>query len=314
MSFTPTKTLTTEEADMAVLTDTPEAETGTALAVIHDDPSRALKEPDFLNQLLDEIEAFADGQEPDLSTVASRKEIASAAHRVVRTKTAIIEAGTELKKPLKKQIDAIVTTEKQVKTLLDGYRDQIRQPLSDWEDAEKVRAGEREAILKKLKELAIVTIDLTSQGIRDRIETAKSLTISENLFLGKERDQAELMRTQTLETLENALNQTLAREQQAAELKALREKEAAREREDAAREAEARLQQAAPSPAAAPAPAASEPEEEPAPEPVEDPLTETAGDLLAAADAAKLPLSVGLARKLATALQSGRVRHVKWVG
>lgn len=301
---------------MAVMTDTPkaEAETETALALIHDDPSRALKEPDFLNQLLDEIEAFADGQEPDLSTVASRKEIASAAHRVVRTKTAIIEAGTELKKPLKEQIDAIVTTEKQVKTLLDGYRDQIRQPLSDWEDAEKVRAGEREAILKKLKELAIVTIDLTSQGIRDRIETAKSLTISENLFLGKERDQAELMRTQTLETLENALNQTLAREQQAAELKALREKEAAREREDAAREAEARLQQAAPSPAAAPAPAASEPEEEPAPEPVEDPLTETAGDLLAAADAAKLPLSPGLARKLATALQSGRVRHVKWVG
>lgn len=299
---------------MAVMTDTPEVETETALAVIHDDPSLALTDPDFLNQLLDEIEAFADGQEPDLSTVASRKEIASAAHRVVRTKTAIIDAGTELKKPLKEQIDAIVATEKQVKTLLDGYRDQIRKPLSDWEDAEKVRAGEREAILKKLKELAIVTIDLTSQGILDRIETAKGLTISENLFLGKERDQAELMRTQTLDTLENALSQTLAREEQAAELKALREKEAAREREDAARVAEARQQQAAPTPAAAPAPAASEPKVEPAPEPVEDPLTETAGDLLAAADAARLPLSPGLARQLAAAIQNGRVRHVQWVG
>ena len=97
-----------------------------------------------LDDVLAQIRAATVTLVPDLTTEQGRKQIASTAYTVSRSKTALDEAGKSLVEDRKAQVKAIDVLRKHAKDTLDALRDEVRAPLTEWE-AEQARI-EQEAI------------------------------------------------------------------------------------------------------------------------------------------------------------------------
>lgn len=91
-----------------------------------------------IDPLLEEIEAKARSFVADASTTKGRKEIASMAFAVARTKTALDDAGKNLVAERKKVIGLVDAERKKARDRLDALRDEVRRPLDEWEQAEKI--------------------------------------------------------------------------------------------------------------------------------------------------------------------------------
>lgn len=98
-----------------------------------------------LAPLLNEIEAKALDFTPDLTTAASRKEIASMAFKVSRSKTLLDGLGKALVEEWKAKAKVVDESRKTMRDALDILRDRVRQPLTEWEQAEEKRK-ERERL------------------------------------------------------------------------------------------------------------------------------------------------------------------------
>lgn len=95
--------------------------------------------PEMLDPILAKIRAEIDGFTPDVSTVTSRKAIASLAYKVAQSKTYLDGVGKELadaQKEIPKKIDA---SRKRVRDTLDEWKNEVRRPLTEWEIAEQAR-------------------------------------------------------------------------------------------------------------------------------------------------------------------------------
>lgn len=86
---------------------------------------------------------------PDLSSESSRKAIASNAYLVSRTKTFLEKPAKDLsskkKEALKKEIETIDGCRKLWCESLDSLRDEVRKPLTDWENSENERIEREKA-------------------------------------------------------------------------------------------------------------------------------------------------------------------------
>jgi hypothetical protein len=89
----------------------------------------------FLAKVREEIDAFV----PDVTTPKGRKEIASVAYKVAQSKTALDSMGKELVAELKDIPRKIDEERKRMRDLLDMWKDEVRKPLTDWEEAEERR-------------------------------------------------------------------------------------------------------------------------------------------------------------------------------
>ena len=102
---------------------------------------------DLPDRVLAAVKCQIDEFAGDTSTAAGRKAIASMAHKIVRTKTFLDDAGKRLvdrQKEIPKRIDA---TRKHIRDTLDKWRDDVRAPLTDWEEIEAARVRKhKEAI------------------------------------------------------------------------------------------------------------------------------------------------------------------------
>lgn len=98
-----------------------------------------------LDELLAKIEAEARGFAFDMETLAGRKDCASLAYKVARSKTAIDDAGKALVEDWKKQAKVVDDARKKARDRLDALRDEVRKPLDDWEAEQKRLAEEAQA-------------------------------------------------------------------------------------------------------------------------------------------------------------------------
>jgi len=89
--------------------------------------------------LLNEIESKALDFTPDLKTATSRKEIASMAFKVSRSKTLLDGLGKALVDGWKAKAKVVDESRKEMRTHLDLLRDKVRQPLTEFEQAEEKR-------------------------------------------------------------------------------------------------------------------------------------------------------------------------------
>jgi colicin import membrane protein len=103
-----------------------------------------------LDDLLARIRAEVAPIVPDLTTASSRKEIASLAYKVARSKTAIDDAGKTLVADWKSKAAEVDASRKKARDYLDALRDEVRKPLDDWEadqariEQEAIQAAQRE--------------------------------------------------------------------------------------------------------------------------------------------------------------------------
>jgi len=97
--------------------------------------------PTGIDEVLKDIKtkALAD-YTPDVSTDKGRKEIASRAYKVAQSSTLLDGLGKELGSDWDQKKKALDKDRRRAREFLMNLKNEIRQPLTDWEDAEKLKA------------------------------------------------------------------------------------------------------------------------------------------------------------------------------
>lgn len=110
----------------------------------------ALGNPELLDNLLAEVKSNIDKHEQDIATAKGRKELASLAHKIARTKTSIDAIGKDMVWEIKEKVRVIDMARKTARDTLDAWKEDVRRPLTDWENAAK----EAEEAIAKLQQIA----------------------------------------------------------------------------------------------------------------------------------------------------------------
>lgn len=102
---------------------------------------------DGLDPIIAKIEAEVKSVVLDISTEEGRRQIASLAYKVARSKTALDTMGKSLTEEWKAKAGAVDAERKRMRDRLDALKDEVRAPLTAWEDQEKARVAGHEAAL-----------------------------------------------------------------------------------------------------------------------------------------------------------------------
>jgi len=101
-----------------------------------------------IDPILKEIERQVSGLVPDTETDKGRKEIASTAHKVSKSKVLLDGLGKNLVADWKGKAKKVDAVRKPMRDFLDGLRDKVRQPLTEWEAIEKAKEDEKRRLVE----------------------------------------------------------------------------------------------------------------------------------------------------------------------
>lgn len=102
-------------------------------------PAEVFSDHKHIETLINEVSAIVDDHTPDIETESGRKEIASLAYSVARSKTYLDDKGKELVSDWKKQAKAVDATRKLWRDRMDEIKAKARAPLDEWEAKEEAR-------------------------------------------------------------------------------------------------------------------------------------------------------------------------------
>lgn len=192
----------------------------TPVVVLTDKKSR----DDFYAHIQAEVDAF----EPDLTTEKGRKAIASLAYKIARTKTAIDAAGKELNDEARTKINAVDAERRAVREHFDALSAKVRQPLTEWEEAEEKRVEFIDNMLAMFRSARVVEMGETSASIRERGGEIFQTHLDPDVFQDR-LTEAQSEKDETVGILKSALDRAVAAEKEADELVRLRAENEARE-------------------------------------------------------------------------------------
>lgn len=185
----------------------------------------------YIEQIKAEVRAFV----PDTSTKKGRDAIASIAHKVAKSKTALDNAGKALVDRLKEQPKLVDAERKRMREELDALKDEVRRPLTEWEEREESRIAGHQLSIKNLQSLADAT------GQESSVFLLKELLGAAEAFdtarLEEFETEALRLKEHVVNTLRDALAAREKYEADQAELAKLRAEAAEREQKE--REAQA---------------------------------------------------------------------------
>ena len=204
-----------------------------------------------LDEILNKVRDQVVGTVYDMSKRKDREACASDAYKVARSKTAMEKLGAAVSAELKDLPKKVDAGRRYLKDGLEAIQDQVREPLTKWEEAEEARIAYHKHELAMLESFAECG-DLDAAMIRGNIETVEDVAIDESW----EEFEAEAHRAKakTLEIMRAALVAREKYESEQAELARLRAEAEERRKQDeadriareaaerATREAEAKAQ------------------------------------------------------------------------
>ena len=191
-----------------------------------------------LDELLERIRSETVTIVPDVSTAGGRKEIASLAYKVARSKTTIDEAGKSLVSEWKQKSAEVDAARKKARDYLDALKDEVRKPLDEWE-AEQARL-EREAAEAAERQRREAEEAARAELARREAEIAER----EAAIAAKEKEAADRIAAERAEAERLARDEQIRREaaeraeREASEAIARAERKAAEARERELRAAE----------------------------------------------------------------------------
>ena len=173
-----------------------------------------------------------------------REEIASLAYKVARSKMYLDNLGKDRVAEWKEKAKVVDADRKLIRDRLDDLKDQIRQPLTEWEEREKAR---NQAIIEKLDLIRAATtrgFDMeqglagypTPEEMDSRIEKLDLINLD---FFQEFREQAQVAITDAIVKLQAAIIARKTYDEQQAELAALKQAEEDRKAREAKERAEA---------------------------------------------------------------------------
>lgn len=202
-------------------------------------PVQVLTDPKSYSEFYQSIRAQLAEFVPDTSTERGRKEIASMAYKVTRSKTAIDDAGKKLNEEARAKINAVDAQRRKIREELEALAAEVRQPLTDWEEAEDARKEAAANDLRKIADMSVVSVEDTAASIKARWDVLNQMILREDVHLdGIEHARASM--EAALDKLEEARARAQQSEDDQRELARLREeaeKRAAAEREEQERKA-----------------------------------------------------------------------------
>jgi colicin import membrane protein len=197
----------------------------------------------YLTKIKNELDAFV----PDVSNKKGRDAIASIAYKVAKGKTALDNIGKELVADLKDVPKKIDAERKRMRDLLDQWKDEVRKPLTDWEEAEAAREAGHKAGIEWFQLRAKEHHDLDSTELRATLADVDARAVDESWQ--EFEAEAHQAKSKAVEVLTAALAAREKLEAEQAELAKLRADAAAREQKEReeriAREAAEQAQRAA---------------------------------------------------------------------
>lgn len=172
---------------------------------------------DQLDPLIEAIEKEARSLVPDVTTKKGRDAIASMAHKVARSKTYIDNAGKDLVAELKALPKKIDESRRIARERLDALKDEVRRPLTEWED-EQDRIKAEEA-MNALHAEALAMNEEFDRQLAARIESDHEMALLMNDAFDREQSEKKA----------EAERQRIAREE---DIKRQAEEKAKREAEE----------------------------------------------------------------------------------
>jgi len=183
-----------------------------------------------VDKILEKIRKDATDFKPDISTKKGRAEIASRAYKVSRSKTALIELGDTLTEESKLQVKTVNIEKKRIEGLMDELRDDIRKPLTEWENIDKERVRILEVHLDTLKRYEGAIIEQkTTEDLEKLIECFNDIYDHQ---WEEFEDRATVTANRLRPLMHKALDDKREYEKQQVELEAFREKEEKRKQEE----------------------------------------------------------------------------------
>lgn len=199
----------------------------------------------YLAELRATLPQFSDD---DISTKAGRDAIVSRAASIRSRKATFEKTKLALTEHWRKQTAAVNAKGKVIAERMGALAEEIRAPVTAWEQAEEQRKAEADRIILALQSAPTVTFGMTSAEVQDRLERIRGMNLNSEI-LGVRLDMAEDLKADAVAKLTEAVASLKHQEQQAAELERLRAEQAAaeerRQREEQERAAAAARESAA---------------------------------------------------------------------
>jgi len=186
---------------------------------------QALFAPGGLGAIVSQIEADARALVADATTAKGRDAIASNAARVARSKTYLDGLGKEyvtLLKELPKQVDA---ERKVMRDRLDALKEEVRKPLTDWEEARDRRIAALRARIAAITAAACDLAGLDATALTERITNVQAIIIDDSW--GEFAPEAAMAKDAAMTALHKAFHIAEAKEIERAEAAIRQAEEAA---------------------------------------------------------------------------------------
>lgn len=182
--------------------------------------------------------------EPD--TEEGREERRSLAYKIARTKTGVDNMGKDYVAKIKAVASVIDEKRRDWRQEMESLQDEVRRPLTEYEEKEKARIAGHQDSIQKMRDLMNFDYEPGSADIEARIEEVTEIG-------GRNYEefaaQADTVKENTLGRLSEKLAHAIKVEEQAKELEDLRKKQTEQAEKDriaeAERQAEARAKEKA---------------------------------------------------------------------
>lgn len=186
--------------------------------------------PNGLDPYIERVRQEVMGHPVDLSTKKGRDAIASRAFKVRKIKSAMDGLGKQQVDSLKEIPKLIDAERKRMREAFDAMAEEVRRPLTEWEQAEENRIAGHKAIIEYLRSAGANLSDVGADALESEINSIQGIIVDESL--DEFEAEAHRAKATTLESLQSALAARRKQEADAAELAELRRKQAEQEQKD----------------------------------------------------------------------------------
>lgn len=166
----------------------------------------------------------------DVSTQEGRDAIRSMAYKIARSKTALDKMGKDLTEDWMRRKNVVDAERKRIWQAMEDLQNEVRQPLTDFENAEKQRVQEREDRIVDIQ--ALISFDISSPEQEQIKKRISSLEVLVDFDWQEFKGRATLAITATKEKLESMLSERIKYDAEQEELARLRKEAEERARKE----------------------------------------------------------------------------------
>lgn len=164
----------------------------------------------------------------EITTDKGRKALASVAYKVAKSKTFLDDLGKEMVEDWKAAAKKVDADRKLIRDSLDALKEEVRKPLTDWENAEKERVASREARITEIRAFKAAIYNSTAD-VKNALDALNALAQFDWMEFA---DTAQEAAAASLVALQEKLQSLLQAEAERAELEKLRLETAVREQKE----------------------------------------------------------------------------------